>query len=87
MKETPRRRWLAALVTSLALGAAAPLEAQQFPIIQLPPGYRIEKVTQELTYPTSIAWDDQGRMYVAEAGARSWRKTRRRASCASSPTR
>ena len=39
-----------------------------FPMIQLPEGYRIEKVVEELTYPTSITWDDQGRMYVAEAG-------------------
>jgi glucose/arabinose dehydrogenase len=39
-----------------------------FPVIQLPPAYRIEKVVGGLTYPTSITWDDQGRMYVAEAG-------------------
>ncbi len=42
--------------------------SQQFPIVRLPPGYRIEKVVDKLTYPTSITWDDQGRMYVAEAG-------------------
>ncbi len=40
----------------------------QFPVIQLPSGYRIEKVIGGLTYPTSITWDDQQRMYVAEAG-------------------
>ncbi|MGI8748803.1 MAG: PQQ-dependent sugar dehydrogenase [Deinococcus sp.] len=39
-----------------------------FPTIVLPAGYRIEKVADKLTYPTSITWDDQGRMYVAEAG-------------------
>ena len=39
-----------------------------FPVIQLPSGYQIEKVVGELTYPTSVAWDDEGRMYVAEAG-------------------
>lgn len=60
--------WLAAIVSSLALGVAAPSEAEQFPTIQLPPGYTIQKVAKELTYPTSITWDDQGRMYVAEAG-------------------
>jgi glucose/arabinose dehydrogenase len=42
--------------------------SQQFPIVRLPPGYRIEKVVDKLTYPTSVTWDDQGRMYVAEAG-------------------
>lgn len=40
----------------------------QFPTIQLPSGYQIEKVIGNLTYPTSVTWDDQGRMYVAEAG-------------------
>ena len=39
-----------------------------FPVIQLPSGYEIEKVVGDLTYPTSVAWDDEGRMYVAEAG-------------------
>jgi glucose/arabinose dehydrogenase len=40
----------------------------EFPVVRLPPGYRIEKVVGGLTYPTSVTWDDQGRMYVAEAG-------------------
>ena len=40
----------------------------EFPAIQLPAGYRIEKVVDGLTYPTSVTWDDRGRMYVAEAG-------------------
>lgn len=39
-----------------------------FPLIQLPEGYEIEKVADGLTYPTSVAWDDQGTLYVAEAG-------------------
>ena len=39
-----------------------------FPMIRLEEGYEIEKVAQGLTYPTSVAWDDQGNMYVAEAG-------------------
>lgn len=42
--------------------------SDEFPVIQLPEGYKIEKVADKLTYPTSVAWDDQGRMYVAEAG-------------------
>lgn len=44
------------------------VSSADFPVIQLPGGYQIEKVVGELTYPTSVAWDDQGRMYVAEAG-------------------
>ena len=39
-----------------------------FPMIRLQEGYEIEKIAQELTYPTSVAWDDQGNMYIAEAG-------------------
>lgn len=40
----------------------------EFPMIQLPEGYRIEKFAEGLTYPTSVTWDDKGAMYVAEAG-------------------
>lgn len=39
-----------------------------FPVIQLPKGYMIEKVADKLSYATAVAWDDQGRMYVVEAG-------------------
>ena len=41
---------------------------QNFPAILLPAGFRIEKVVEGLTYPTALTFDDQGRMYVAEAG-------------------
>jgi glucose/arabinose dehydrogenase len=37
-------------------------------ILRLPDGYRIEKVVDGLNFPTSLAWDDQGRMHVVEAG-------------------
>ena len=37
-------------------------------VIVLPEGFQIEKVVDGLTYPTSVTWDDQGQMYVAEAG-------------------
>jgi glucose/arabinose dehydrogenase len=37
-------------------------------ILQVPAGYRVEKVADGLNFPTGLAWDDQGRMYVAEAG-------------------
>jgi glucose/arabinose dehydrogenase len=39
-----------------------------FPVIQIDPRFRIEKIAEGLTYTTSMAWDDQGRMYVLEAG-------------------
>lgn len=39
-----------------------------FPTILVSAGYQIEKVVGGLTYPTSVTWDDDGMMYVAEAG-------------------
>ncbi|MBA3560248.1 MAG: sugar dehydrogenase, partial [Gemmatimonadaceae bacterium] len=60
-------------VTAPAVGEIdVPLELlsdQKLPTIQLPPGYRIEKVVDGLTFPTSIAWDDQGRLHVVESGS------------------
>jgi hypothetical protein len=32
------------------------------------PGYRVEVVVRDLIYPTSVAFDEDGNMYVAEAG-------------------
>lgn len=62
----------AVAVTILASGGSASgsgrAQAQKFPVVKLPPGLQIEKVAGGLTYPTAIAWDDDGRMYVAEAG-------------------
>jgi glucose/arabinose dehydrogenase len=40
----------------------------EFPSIQVPSGYRVEKVVDGLTFPTSLTWDGNGRMFVAEAG-------------------
>ena len=40
--------------------------------IQAPPGYRVELVATGLTYLTSIAFDDQGTMYVGEAGGHTY---------------
>lgn len=51
----------------LAAGGPAALAAQS-PVVQVPEGFRIEKVAGGLNFPTGLAWDDQGRMYVAEAG-------------------
>jgi CheY-like chemotaxis protein len=47
---------------------SAETRSADFPVVQLPPGFQIEKVVGGLTYPTSLTWDDQGQMYVAEAG-------------------
>jgi glucose/arabinose dehydrogenase len=45
------------------------LSDQKHPTIQLPPGYQIEKVVGGLTFPTSIAWDEEGRLHVVESGS------------------
>lgn len=52
----------------LAAGNPAALAAQQSLVVQVPGGYHIEKVVDGLNFPTGLTWDDQGRMYVAEAG-------------------
>ena len=36
--------------------------------LQVPEGFKIEKVVDGLDFPTSVTWDDQDNMYVAEAG-------------------
>ncbi len=36
--------------------------------LELPDGFKIEKVVDGLTYPTSVTWDDDGNMFVVEAG-------------------
>ena len=43
-------------------------DKEQFPMIAVPEGYHIEKVVGGLDFPTSVTWDDEGKMYVAEAG-------------------
>lgn len=37
-------------------------------VFVLPEGFEIEKIAEGLTYPTSLTWDDEGNLYVAEAG-------------------
>ncbi len=60
------------LMTGIAiLALSVPLQghAQEAPgVLVLPEGFQIEKVVDGLTYPTSVTWDDQGQMFVAEAG-------------------
>lgn len=40
----------------------------QFRLINLPPGFQIEKLADGLSFATEMAFDDQGRLYVNEAG-------------------
>jgi len=41
---------------------------KKFSLLEVADGYKAEKVVGGLTYPTSLTWDNQGNMYVAEAG-------------------
>lgn len=43
-------------------------DSHQFSLLRVADGYKVEKVVGGLTYPTSLTWDNQGNMYVAEAG-------------------
>ena len=56
------------LAITLVVPALAQPGAQQGLVVQVPTGYTIEKVVDGLTFATGMTWDDQGRMYVAEAG-------------------
>ena len=39
-----------------------------FPAVNLPRGYNLEKVVDGLNFPTSLTWDEDKNMYVVEAG-------------------
>lgn len=43
-------------------------DPEQAAILEVPEGFTIEEVVDGLTYPTSVTWDDDGTMYVVEAG-------------------
>jgi glucose/arabinose dehydrogenase len=53
---------------SLTFGSAQTTQTARDSILELPQGFTAEKIADGLTFPTSVAWDDQGRMWVAEAG-------------------
>lgn len=70
MKLARKSHALALLAGVFALSSCAP-NAQEAPatdVFTLPAGYQIEQVAAGLTFPTSATWDDQGRLWVAEAG-------------------
>jgi len=39
-----------------------------FPLIEVPGNFKVEKVAEGLNFPTSVVWDDQKILYVVEAG-------------------
>jgi glucose/arabinose dehydrogenase len=58
-------------LTRMPLGEAFALPVVPLPspvAAQVAPGFKVEIVTQNLIYPTSIAFDDNGVIYLAEAG-------------------
>ncbi len=66
-----------ALVGTLTLAACSTRAPEPTPTptptpgpegVVLPEGFQIEQVATGLTFPTSATWDDQGRLWVAEAG-------------------
>lgn len=68
-----RRKWLVAALVVLLLAVAVTYypgftEAEDAVEIVMPAGYRIVPVLTGLTFPTAVAWDRDGRMYVAESG-------------------
>lgn len=56
---------LAILITPFLLRAALSTSPDD---LELPPGYRAEVVAKGFTYPTGIALDEKGNVYVAESG-------------------
>ncbi len=64
------RRWLVLLAGLLVLAGAAPAAARPLRPgdISVPDGFKIEPVVTGLDAPTMVAFDDQGRMLIAESG-------------------
>lgn len=71
MNQRLRSSTVISCVLLILTGLAAAQESQRtdgLSAFVLPAGFEIEKVTEGLTFPTSITWDDEGNLYVAEAG-------------------
>ena len=56
-------------ISTKAVDQAAVRSTEQEKVgdIQVPDGFRAVRVAEGLTYPSSITWDDQGRLYVLES--------------------
>lgn len=65
---------LIATVTLATLGCPRdgptppPDPPDEFDAIVVPEGFQVERVAEGLDFPTSVTWDDEGRMHVLEAG-------------------
>ena len=60
---------LSSLIIGLLVTACTDHQLSTTPeLVQVPDGYRLEKVVDGLNFPTSLAWDAQQQLYVAEAG-------------------
>lgn len=77
LKEAGRERWLGNFLPFLAVLFILSgcnfiddlvKDDDKLQVIQVPEGFKAEKVADGLTFPTSATWDDQGNMYVVEAG-------------------
>lgn len=71
-KPSPRRLYYAGALLILALASAPVMlrtaTSTEPEALQLLPGFKAEVVAKGFTYPTSIAFDEKGQIYVAEAG-------------------
>ncbi len=56
------------VVVSATTLVVSPLRAERVTTVDLPNGYAIDQVLSGLTFPTAITWDEDGRLYIAEAG-------------------
>ena len=56
------------VVVSATTLAVSPLRAERVTTVDLPNGYAMDQIITGLTFPTAITWDEDGRLYVAEAG-------------------
>ncbi|HXI11286.1 MAG TPA: sugar dehydrogenase [Thermoanaerobaculia bacterium] len=54
---------------ALLTGPFSAFAQQPGNVLDVPRGYSVQKIAAGLNYPTTVAWDDSGRMYVLEAGA------------------
>lgn len=64
----PLLLFVASLMLASCTDHDIPDDATAYPGIQVPAGFKIEKMVDGLKLPTGVTWDDQGNMFVLEAG-------------------